>query len=139
MRKIAVVVLFFSLSLFAQETRRFTFHYAFTVRSVAPGQKLEVWFPRAESDPFQQVRIVSIKSGLPLKRTREPRFGNGIFYAETPKATRDEYTFDVAYQVVRFMSMARSQTTRETAGCPSTSPKPGSTRRRRITFSARTT
>lgn len=101
MRKFAIALLFLSTSLFADEARHFTFHYAFSVRNVTPGQKLEVWFPRAESDRFQRVNIVSVKSDLPLKRTREPRFGNAIFYASTPKATKNEYAFDVTYEVVR--------------------------------------
>jgi transglutaminase-like putative cysteine protease len=101
MRKFAVVLLFLSVSLFAQDSRQFTFHYAFSVRNVAPGEKLEVWFPRAVSDTFQRVRIISVRSDLPLKRTREPRFGNAIFYATTPKATKPEYAFDVAYAVTR--------------------------------------
>jgi transglutaminase-like putative cysteine protease len=101
MRKFAVVLLFLSLSVFAQDRRQFTFHYAFSVRNVAPGQRLEVWFPLAKSDRFQQVRVVAIKSDLPLKRTREPRFGNAIFYATTPKATKPEYAFDVTYVVTR--------------------------------------
>jgi transglutaminase-like putative cysteine protease len=101
MRKFAIVLLFLSSSLFAEESRQFAFHYAFSVRNVAPGQKLEVWFPRAESDRFQQVKIVSVKSDLPLKRTREPRFGNAMFYGTTAKATKSEYVFDVTYAVVR--------------------------------------
>jgi transglutaminase-like putative cysteine protease len=42
-----------------------------------------------------------VKNDLPLKRTREPRFGNAIFYAATQKASKTEYAFDVTYDIVR--------------------------------------
>jgi len=93
--------LLLSISCVAQQSRHFIFHYAFSVRGVQPGQKLEIWFPRANSDPFQNVKIVSVKGDLPLKKTREPKYGNTIFHAVAPKAGKDEYNFDVEYDVVR--------------------------------------
>lgn len=90
-----------SLSAFGQQSRHFTFHYGFTIRNVEPGQRLQVWFPRAQSDEFQDVKIVSVKGDLPVKKTHESKYGNGIFYAVAPKATKSEYSFDVEYNVVR--------------------------------------
>jgi transglutaminase-like putative cysteine protease len=90
-----------SLSAVAQPKRHFTFHYEFSVRGVTPGEKLQVWFPRARTDAFQQVRVVSITSDLPLKKTSESKYGNSIFYAVAPKAAKAEYKFDVEYDVVR--------------------------------------
>jgi transglutaminase-like putative cysteine protease len=101
MRKNILFLLLVSSLAFSQESRHFIFHYAFSVRNVAPGRQLNIWFPRAESDRFQQVRIVSVKSDLHLKRTREPRFGNAMFFATAPKAAKSEYTFEVTYDVVR--------------------------------------
>jgi Transglutaminase-like superfamily len=94
-------VLLLSLSALAQQSRHFTFHYAFTVRNVPPVQKIELWFPQAHSDQFQQIKIISAKGDLPLKKTRESKYGNTIFHAVAPKAARDEYKFDIAYDVVR--------------------------------------
>lgn len=94
-------VLMLSLSALAQQSRHFTFHYAFTVRNVPPGQKIEIWFPQAHSDQFQQIKIISAKGDLPLKKTRESKYGNTIFHAIAPKAAKDEYKFDVEYDVVR--------------------------------------
>jgi hypothetical protein len=94
-------VLLTSLSALAQQSRHFTFHYAFAVRNVPPGQKIEIWFPQAHSDQFQQVKIISVKGDLPLKKTREAKYGNTIFHAVSPKAARDEYKFNVDYDVVR--------------------------------------
>ena len=94
-------VLLLSLPALAQQNRHFTFHYAFSVRNVPAGQKIEIWFPQAHSDQFQNVKIVSVKSDLPLKKTRESKYGNTIFHAVAPKAAKGEYKFDVEYDVVR--------------------------------------
>jgi transglutaminase superfamily protein len=94
-------VLLLSFSALAQQTRHFAFHYAFTVRNVPTGQKIEIWFPQAHSDQFQTVKIVSLKGDLPLKKTSESRYGNTIFHAIAPKAAKDEYKFNVEYDVVR--------------------------------------
>src|SRR5690349_12435451 len=85
----------------AQSSRHFTFHYAFTVKDVPEGQKIRVWFPAAHSDDFQDVKITSAKGDLPLKRTKEARFGNEIYYAETSKSKSGDLHFEVDYDVVR--------------------------------------
>lgn len=97
---LAVVSLFAS-SASAQQSRHFTFHYAFTVRNVEPGQKIELWLPQAHSDEFQDVKIRSINADLPLKTTREKRFGDVMFHAVAVKADKPEYKFDIEYDVVR--------------------------------------
>ena len=53
----------------AQESRHFTFHYAFTVKNLPDGKRVRVWIPAAQSDAFQDVRIISTK-GDPLCRDR---------------------------------------------------------------------
>jgi len=95
------LLLLLSLSAFPQQSRHFTFHYAFHVRNIQPAQKLQVWFPMAHSDRFQAVKIVSVTSDLPLKRTRESKYEDTIFYALAPRAVKDEYNFDVEYEIVR--------------------------------------
>ena len=94
-------VLLMSLSALAQQSRHFTFHYAFAVRDIPSGEKIEIWFPQAHSDQFQQVKIISLKGDLPVQKTRESKYGNTIFHAIAPKAAKDEYKFDVEYEVVR--------------------------------------
>jgi transglutaminase-like putative cysteine protease len=103
MRKYAlfVAVLFLSLPSLAQQSRHFTFHYGFTVRNVQPGQQVRIWFPRAQSDEFQDVKIVSVKGDLPVTKTRENKYGNAILYAVVPKAAKSEYSFEIEYEVVR--------------------------------------
>jgi transglutaminase-like putative cysteine protease len=90
-----------SFSAFAQDSRHFTFHYAFTVKNLPAGKKIRVWIPQAQSDAFQEVKIISAKGDLPLKKTRESRYGNEIYFAETASTSQAELHFDVEYDVVR--------------------------------------
>ena len=85
----------------AQTTRHFTFNYAFTVKNVPPGQKVRVWFPAAHSDSYQEVRVISAKGDLPLKKTHESRFGNEIYFAEASKSKAEDMHFEVAYDIAR--------------------------------------
>jgi len=113
MRKLCLLAsLLLTVSLgFSQEPRQFTFHYAFTVKNLPAGKKVRIWIPAAQSDAFQQVKIGSTISDIPLKKTRESRFGNEIFYAETASAN-PELHFDVEYQVTRKERIALSPTGR---------------------------
>jgi len=100
----------FSFSAFAQESRHFTFHYAFTVRNLPAGKKIRVWIPEAHSDAFQEVKVVSVKGDLPLKKTREQKYGNEIYFAEAATLAQPELHFDVEYDVVRHERIALNQT-----------------------------
>jgi transglutaminase superfamily protein len=90
----------------APKTRQFTFDYSFAVRVTDPGKPLDIWFPMAHSDEYQQVSIVSKEGDLPLRETSEPEYGNKMFYAHTAKADKPEYHFSVKYQVVRIEHFA---------------------------------
>jgi transglutaminase-like putative cysteine protease len=98
---LAGLVVLSSLPLAAQKERHFSFHYAFTVKNVSPGERLRVWIPLAHSDAHQDVRVTSRSGELPLKQVLQPQYGNEVLYAETAKADKDEYTFSVEYDVVR--------------------------------------
>jgi transglutaminase-like putative cysteine protease len=109
LRKISAVSLFLlaTFCAFAQsKSRHFELDYSFTVRVTDPGKPLDVWFPIAQSDQFQQVKIISRSSDLPLKESTEPEYGNKMFYAHTDKATEAEYHFSVKYDVVRLEHLA---------------------------------
>ena len=84
-----------------QDSRHFTFHYAFTVKNLPAGQKVRIWIPASHSDAYQEVIVISAKGDLPLKRTRESRYGNEIYVAETSSSTQAELHFDVEYDVLR--------------------------------------
>jgi transglutaminase-like putative cysteine protease len=102
LRKICVLSSLFlvALSLAAQDSRHFTFHYSFTVRNLSAGEKVRLWIPAAQSDSYQEVRIISAKGDLPLKKASESKYGNQIYYAETTSA-QPELHFDIEYEVVR--------------------------------------
>jgi transglutaminase-like putative cysteine protease len=109
LRRISAVSLFllFALCAVAQsKSRHFELDYSFTVRVTDPGKPLDVWFPMAQSDQFQQVRIISRAGDLPFKENTEPEYGNKMFYAHADKATQAEYHFSVKYDVVRLEHMA---------------------------------
>jgi len=109
LRMLCVFSLFVSaLSAVAQDSRHFTFHYAFTVRNLPAGKKVRIWIPAAQSDAYQEVKIVSAKGDLPLQRTSESKYGNQIYYAETTSA-QPELHFDVEYDVTRRERVALGQ------------------------------
>ncbi len=84
-----------------QATRHFTFHYTFTIKNVPAGEKLRVWIPAAHSDAFQEVKVLSPTGDLPLKKTRESRYENEMYYAESSKEKQPELHFEITYDVIR--------------------------------------
>jgi transglutaminase-like putative cysteine protease len=112
-RKLCVLsslFLVFAPSVFAQDSRHFTFHYAFTVRNLPAGKNVRIWIPAAQSDAYQEVKIISAQGDLPLKKTSESRFGNQIYFAETSGSTQPELHFDVEYDVTRHERVALGPT-----------------------------
>ncbi len=118
LRKICILssLLFaFALVSLAQDSRHFTFHYAFTVKNLPAGKKVRIWIPAAQSDAYQEVKIISAKGDLPLKKARELKFGDEIYFAETGSATPEELHFDVEYDVVRHERVALNPAPRLTS------------------------
>jgi transglutaminase-like putative cysteine protease len=85
----------------ALKERHFNFHYTFTVKNVSPRERVRVWIPLAHSDGFQDVKVTSTNSDLPLKQVHQPENRNEVLYAETSKGDKSEYKFSVDYDVVR--------------------------------------
>jgi transglutaminase-like putative cysteine protease len=100
------LVFSFVLVSVAQDSRQFTFHYAFAVKNLPAGKRVRIWIPAAQSDAYQEVKIVSAKGDLPLKKTHESKFGNEIYFAQSESATQPELHFDVEYDVVRHERVA---------------------------------
>src|SRR6266576_2117588 len=107
---LTIFMLALSVSVLAQETREFRFHYAFTVKNVPAGRSVRLWIPTAQSDDYQDIKIVSANGDLPLKKTRESKYGNQIYFAETSKSTASELHFDVEYDVTRHERIALNPT-----------------------------
>jgi len=89
-----------TLSAVGQESRHFTFRYGFTVKNLPAGQKVRIWIPAARSDSFQDVKVISATGDLPLKKRRDPKYGNDLYFAQAT-AVQPELHFDVEYDVVR--------------------------------------
>jgi len=68
---LSLLLVFSSLPTLAQNERHFTFHYAFTVKNVSPGERMRVWIPLAHSDAFQEVKVASKGGNLPLKQVQQ--------------------------------------------------------------------
>jgi transglutaminase-like putative cysteine protease len=112
------VLIGFAFAAHAQDSRHFTFHYAFTVKNLPAGKRVRIWIPGAQSDAYQEVKTVSAKGDLPVKKTRESKNGNEIYFAETGGVTQAELHFEVEYDVLRhervaLNSVAASLTTKE--------------------------
>jgi transglutaminase-like putative cysteine protease len=98
---LALSIVLLAVSGWAQESRHFTFHYGFTVKNIPPGERVRVWMPQAHSDQFQDVKVLSATGDLPLKKTRESRYGNEMYYAEDSKGRAEELHFEVVNDVER--------------------------------------
>jgi Transglutaminase-like superfamily len=85
----------------AQGVRHFTFDYGFSVKNLPPGERIRIWIPAAHSDAYQEVKVISAKGDLPLKKTHESEYGNEMYYAEASKNKRPELHFEIVYDVVR--------------------------------------
>lgn len=104
---------------FTQSTRHFDFRYEFTVQSVDAGKELRLWIPMATTDQYQTVKIVRVSGDLPLKKTREKRFGNSMFYASAPAAAGErDYKFSIEYDVIRRERTTLSDADREASKNP---------------------
>jgi hypothetical protein len=115
---LTLLSLVFVLPAFSQETRTFTFHYAFTVKNVPADKKIRIWIPAAHSDAFQEVTVESTKADLPLKKTRESKYGNEIYFSEIAHAKQSELHFDVEYKVTRHERIVLNAPHLETASLP---------------------
>jgi transglutaminase-like putative cysteine protease len=105
MKRLLPLLLLVSLAR-AQEVRHFAFQYGLTVKDVPAGKRLRVWIPEAQSDEFQEVKVVSAAGDLGFRKTRESRFGNEMYYAQTAKAWRSDFHFEIVYDVVRHERLA---------------------------------
>jgi transglutaminase-like putative cysteine protease len=63
--------------------RTFRFSYAVKVRDIPAGaRRVSIWVPVPRTDRHQQVRHLDVKSPVPYRMQREPRYGNTILHLE---------------------------------------------------------
>ena len=101
-----VSLLAFTFPAFAEQSRHFRFHYAFTVKNLPAGKNVRIWIPVAQPDAYQQVKVASTLGDLPLRKTHESKFGNEIYFAESKGASQTELHFDIEYDIVRHERVA---------------------------------
>src|SRR6266567_3461581 len=104
------LLLAFAVTTLAQDSRHFTFHYDFTVKNLPPGKKVRIWIPVAQSDAYQEVKVVSVHGSMPLEKARESRFGNEIYYVETLRAAPADLHFKIEYDAMRHERVALNPT-----------------------------
>lgn len=76
----------------------FEFYYRATVPDLT--QSAQMWIPIAQSDPFQEVKLVSVKAPGKQKTLAEKRFGNSILYLELGPADSGKEV-ELIYEVNR--------------------------------------
>lgn len=76
----------------------FEFRYSATVPQLT--QSAKMWIPIAQTDPFQQVKVVSIKAPGKQKTLNEKLYNNSILYLELGPEDSGE-TVEIIYQVER--------------------------------------
>ncbi len=84
------------------KSRAFAFEYSATV-TVPPGaEEVRIWVPVPQDDATQEIRNLHIESTLPLRRTREAKYGNALVYLDAkaadgplPREIPVSLTFDV--------------------------------------------
>lgn len=94
-------ILTFATVASAQNIRHFSFHYSFTVKNLSPAEHVRIWMPMAQSDAFQEIKVISATGDLPLKKTHESEFGDEMYYADASKNKQSELHFEIVYDVVR--------------------------------------
>jgi hypothetical protein len=101
-----LMLVVFSVSAFAQSTRHFIFRYEFTIKNLPAGKRVRVWIPAAHSDAYQEVRVLSAQGDLPLKRTRESKYGDEMYFAEIGSVAQSELHFNIEYDLLRHERIA---------------------------------
>jgi hypothetical protein len=60
-----------------------------------------VWLPVPHIDPDQEVKILAVDFPGQHQITREPEFGNQIFYFESQPSRKGTLSFSIRYQIIR--------------------------------------
>ena len=82
-------------------SRSFNFHYGATIKELPAGAKVRVWFPVAESNAQQEVRIQKTDSPSSMQFNRDEKYSNQIGYFETASEDSGSVNFQLKYDVER--------------------------------------
>jgi transglutaminase-like putative cysteine protease len=82
--------------------RTFAFSYEVSLKDVPPDAgSARIWIPEAVSGPGQTVEVESVDSAVRSTETRDPEYGNHIFYTEVAKKDLSRARFVIHYLVTR--------------------------------------
>jgi transglutaminase-like putative cysteine protease len=93
--------LFLVLTLTAPQARTFTFTYEAEITGLPAGQKARIWVPVPPTDAEQTVAVLAKKSPGTSKPTREPEYGNHIWYIEATPDAGGALKLSAKYKVTR--------------------------------------
>jgi len=87
----------------AQEssTRKFRFEYGATINEVPAGAAVRVWYPIAESNSQQTVRLLETKSPSSMQFNRDERYNNQIGYFDVMPDSARPIEFQLSYAIER--------------------------------------
>jgi transglutaminase-like putative cysteine protease len=104
--------------------RNFEFTYLTKIPALSAGAKtLRIWIPLPQSDPYQAISGLKVKSPFPYAKNRDPEYGNEYLYLQVPAtkvSTIEEMSvsFEVARQEHRVDLEAHAAVTPTRGGDP---------------------
>ena len=64
------------------QVRKVRMIYEVAIEEVPQGEALRIWIPRIKSDPFQDVKLISVQIPGDIQDGRETRYGNRYWFTE---------------------------------------------------------
>lgn len=93
--------LLLALTLAAPHSRAFTFTYEAEITGLPAGRTARVWVPVPPTDAEQTVEVLERKAPGTSRLTREPEYGNTIWYVEAAPDADGTLKLSAKYQVTR--------------------------------------
>jgi transglutaminase-like putative cysteine protease len=94
-------VLLLASTLAAPQARTFTFTYEAEITGLPAGQTAHIWVPVPSTDTEQTIEVLEKKALGTSKRTREPEYGNTIWYVEATPDAGGTLKLSARYKVTR--------------------------------------
>ena len=81
--------------------RTFALTYAVEIAGLAPGQTTRIWVPVPPTNDEQTIETLERSAPGRSRLTRDPEYGNGIWYVESPADASGMLRLTARYRVVR--------------------------------------
>jgi transglutaminase-like putative cysteine protease len=83
------------------KSREFIFTYGATVKGLKPGQVAMIWIPIPPTTNYQKVKVIATRLPGDVSETREPIYGNEVFFIQAKADAQGQVPFEVTYHVLR--------------------------------------